>query len=71
PSLAIRLVTSHAISGRDVPRALPQQIRMPRLPFGMIPGTKPEPLKIAKTRQRAWSFAGKDPDHLLAFEMRW
>ncbi|GJS93890.1 hypothetical protein Tco_0800858 [Tanacetum coccineum] len=49
---------------------LPRQIGMPRLPFGMIPGTKPEPLKIAKTEQRARSFAGRDPIHLLAFEMR-
>ncbi|GJZ43223.1 hypothetical protein Tco_0590478 [Tanacetum coccineum] len=56
---------------RDVPRALPRQIGMPRLHFGMIPGTKPEPLKIAKIEQRARSFAGRDPDHLLAFEMRW
>ncbi|GKB60648.1 putative reverse transcriptase domain-containing protein [Tanacetum coccineum] len=55
----------------NVPRALPRQIGMPRLHFGMIPGTKPEPLKIAKTEQRARSFAGRDPDHLLAFEMRW
>nr|GEX93174.1 hypothetical protein [Tanacetum cinerariifolium] len=34
-------------------------------------GTKPESLKIAKTRQRAWSSASKDPGHLLAFEIRW
>nr|GEY10811.1 RNA-directed DNA polymerase, eukaryota, reverse transcriptase zinc-binding domain protein [Tanacetum cinerariifolium] len=40
----------------DVPRTLPWQIGMPRLPSGMIPGTKPEPLKIAKTRQRARSY---------------
>ncbi|GJS15784.1 hypothetical protein Tco_0410256 [Tanacetum coccineum] len=46
-------------------------IRMPRLPFGMIPGTKLEPLKISKTGQRAWSYAGSDPGHLLAFEIRW
>ncbi|GKC92692.1 hypothetical protein Tco_1158134, partial [Tanacetum coccineum] len=57
-------------SDRDVSRALPRQIRMPRFHFGMIPGTKPEPLKIAKTEQRARSFAGRDPGHLLAFEMR-
>ncbi|GJS25913.1 hypothetical protein Tco_0486533 [Tanacetum coccineum] len=48
----------------DVPRALPRQIGMPRLHFGMIPGTKPEPLKIAKTEQRARSFAGRDPESL-------
>ncbi|GJY72696.1 hypothetical protein Tco_0476399 [Tanacetum coccineum] len=34
---------------------------MPSLPFGMIPGTKPEPLKIAKTGQRARSYAGGIP----------
>ncbi|GJX87326.1 hypothetical protein Tco_0339340 [Tanacetum coccineum] len=45
-------------------------IEMPRLPFGMIPGTKPEPLKIAKTEQRARSYAGRDPGHLVAFEIR-
>ncbi|GJX66799.1 hypothetical protein Tco_0301142 [Tanacetum coccineum] len=47
-------------SGRDVPRALPWQIGMPRLPFGMIPRTKPEQLKIAKTRQRARSWRALD-----------
>ncbi|GJR16032.1 reverse transcriptase domain-containing protein [Tanacetum coccineum] len=57
--------------GSDVPRALPRQIGMPNLPFGMIPGTKPEPLKIAKTRQRARSYASRDPGHFLAFEIRW
>ncbi|GKD59780.1 hypothetical protein Tco_1297289 [Tanacetum coccineum] len=48
--------------GSDVPRALPWQIGMPRFPFGMIPGTKPESLKIAKTEQRARSYADMDPD---------
>ncbi|GKB95644.1 hypothetical protein Tco_0981781 [Tanacetum coccineum] len=38
--------------------------------FWNDPGTKPEPLKIAKTELRALSFAGRDPDHFLAFEMR-
>nr|GFA70543.1 hypothetical protein [Tanacetum cinerariifolium] len=47
------------------------QIGMPRLPFGMIPGTKLEPLKIAKTGQRARSYADRDPGHLLAFGIRW
>nr|GEY46952.1 hypothetical protein [Tanacetum cinerariifolium] len=45
-------------------------IGMPRLPSRMIPGTKPEPLKIAKTEQRARSYASRDPDHLLAFEIK-
>nr|GEW83438.1 RNA-directed DNA polymerase, eukaryota [Tanacetum cinerariifolium] len=43
---------------------------MPRSRFGMIPGTKPEPLKIAKTEKRAWLYAGRDPGHLLALEIR-
>ncbi|GJT08415.1 hypothetical protein Tco_0842877 [Tanacetum coccineum] len=45
-------------------------IGMPRLPFGMIPGTKPGPLKIAKTGQIARSYASRDLGHLLAFEIR-
>ncbi|GJX43550.1 hypothetical protein Tco_0260226 [Tanacetum coccineum] len=58
--------------GSDISRTLPWQIGMPSLPFGIIPGTKLEPLKIAKTRQRARSYAGRDPSHLLAFEIkRW
>ncbi|GKB86104.1 hypothetical protein Tco_0958376 [Tanacetum coccineum] len=44
------------IGSSDVPRILPRQIGMPSLPFGIIPGTKPEPLKIAKTGQRARSW---------------
>nr|GEY29881.1 hypothetical protein [Tanacetum cinerariifolium] len=47
------------------------RIGKPSLPFGMIPGTKPDPLKIAKTGQRARSYADRDPSHLLAFEIRW
>ncbi|GJT25915.1 hypothetical protein Tco_0895852, partial [Tanacetum coccineum] len=46
-------------------------IREAKLTFGMIPGTKPEPLNIAKNGQRAQSYAGRDPGHLLAFEIRW
>ncbi|GJZ73614.1 hypothetical protein Tco_0637760 [Tanacetum coccineum] len=57
-------------SGSDVSRTLPRQIGMPKFPFGMIPGTKPEPIKIAKTGQRARSYAGRDPNHLLALEIR-
>ncbi|GKA64792.1 DIE2/ALG10 family protein [Tanacetum coccineum] len=53
--------TTWRASGTDVPRTLPRQIGMPRLPFGMIPGTKPEQLKIAKTGQKARSYAGRDP----------
>nr|GEZ08522.1 hypothetical protein [Tanacetum cinerariifolium] len=45
-------------------------IGMPRLPSEMIPRTKPDPLRIAKTEQRARSYAGRDPGHLLAFEIK-
>ncbi|GKC68930.1 hypothetical protein Tco_1114813, partial [Tanacetum coccineum] len=53
----------------SVPR--PLKIGMPRSCSGMIPGTKLELLKIAKTRQRARLYADRDPGHLLAFEIRW
>nr|GEY60489.1 F-box domain, leucine-rich repeat domain, L domain-like protein [Tanacetum cinerariifolium] len=33
--------------------------------------TLPEPLKIGKTGQRAWSYLDRDLGRLLAFEMRW
>nr|GEX32827.1 hypothetical protein [Tanacetum cinerariifolium] len=66
-----RDLTTWKASCSDVLRTLPRQIGMPRLPSGMIPGTKPEPLKIAKTKQRARSYAGRDPSHFLAFEIRW
>ncbi|GJS31281.1 RNA-directed DNA polymerase, eukaryota [Tanacetum coccineum] len=44
---------------------------MTRLPFRMISGTKPVPLKIAKTGQRAQWYADMDVGHLIAFEIRW
>ncbi|GKA46779.1 hypothetical protein Tco_0739662 [Tanacetum coccineum] len=49
----------------------PLKIGMPRSHFRMIPGTKLEPLKIAKIGQRARLYADRDPGHLLAFEIRW
>nr|GEY98021.1 F-box domain, leucine-rich repeat domain, L domain-like protein [Tanacetum cinerariifolium] len=45
--------------------------KAPIIGFGMIPGTFLEPLKIGKTWQRARSYLDRDPDRLLAFEMRW
>ncbi|GJV74391.1 hypothetical protein Tco_1505975 [Tanacetum coccineum] len=45
-------------------------VTMRKLPFGMIPGTLLGVLKIAKTGQRARSYAGRDPGHLLPFEIR-
>ncbi|GKC96267.1 hypothetical protein Tco_1161709 [Tanacetum coccineum] len=42
------------------------------LPFGMITGTIGRSrLKSPKTGQRAWSYAGRDPGHLLASEIIW
>ncbi|GJR04163.1 transcription factor MYB119-like protein [Tanacetum coccineum] len=38
-----------------------------KLPFGMIPRTLPGVLKIAKTGQRARSYAGMDPDGELRY----
>nr|GEZ87052.1 hypothetical protein [Tanacetum cinerariifolium] len=48
------------------PENIIPQIGIPRLPSRMIPGTKPEQLKIAKTGQRARSYAGRDPDGELS-----
>ncbi|GJS00386.1 hypothetical protein Tco_0316894 [Tanacetum coccineum] len=72
---AVCLEASHVIPTLDRyqcghPTTFAKVIGMPRLPFRMIPGTKPEPLKIAKTGQRARLYAGRDPGHLLTFEIR-
>nr|GEU87808.1 zinc finger, CCHC-type [Tanacetum cinerariifolium] len=61
-----RGLTTWRASGSDIPRTLPRQIRMPRLPSGMIPGTKPDPLKITKTGQRARSGSGGYGDDDMA-----
>ncbi|GJS47617.1 hypothetical protein Tco_0597738 [Tanacetum coccineum] len=59
--------TTWRASGSDVPRTLPGQIGMPSFPFGMILGTKPESLKIAKTGQRARSsYDGRQGSRSLA-----
>nr|GEU95403.1 F-box domain, leucine-rich repeat domain, L domain-like protein [Tanacetum cinerariifolium] len=58
-------------SGRNVLRTLRLASGISTLSFGMIPGTLPEPLKIAKTGQRARSYLDRDLGRLLAFEMRW
>ncbi|GJU46178.1 RlpA-like double-psi beta-barrel domain-containing protein [Tanacetum coccineum] len=50
----------------DVPRTSQWQIRMRRLPFGLIPRTLPGVLKMLETGQRARSYAGRDPGHLLS-----
>ncbi|GJS85416.1 hypothetical protein Tco_0751957 [Tanacetum coccineum] len=54
-----RGLTTWKESDPDVPRTSPRNIRMRRLPFGLILKTLPEPLKIDKTGQRAWSYAGR------------
>ncbi|GKB65432.1 hypothetical protein Tco_0921618 [Tanacetum coccineum] len=58
-------------SGGHVPSSLRRKSGISIFGFGMILGTFPEPLKIGKTRERARSYLDKDPDRLLAFEMRW
>ncbi|GJS43785.1 hypothetical protein Tco_0568828 [Tanacetum coccineum] len=58
-------------SGGHVPRALRQKSGISIFSFGMIPGTLPEPLKIGKTGQRAWSNLDRDPGRLLTFEIRY
>ncbi|GKG31414.1 hypothetical protein Tco_0423902 [Tanacetum coccineum] len=59
-------------SDADVPRTSQWQIGMRRLPFGLIPRTLPGVLKMLETRQRARSYAGRDPGHLLPSEIgRW
>ncbi|GKC91662.1 hypothetical protein Tco_1152311 [Tanacetum coccineum] len=42
---------------------------MRRLPFGLIPRTLPGVLKMLETGQRARSYAGRDPGHLLSSEI--
>ncbi|GJX31106.1 hypothetical protein Tco_0240961 [Tanacetum coccineum] len=62
-------LTTWKASDPDVPRTSPRHIGMRRLPFGLILKTLPEPLKIDKTEQRAWSYTGRDPGHLLSSEI--
>nr|GEW45420.1 retrovirus-related Pol polyprotein from transposon TNT 1-94 [Tanacetum cinerariifolium] len=57
-------------SGGNVLRTLRLASGISILSFGMIPGTLPETLKIDKTGQRARSYLDRDPNRLLAFEMR-
>ncbi|GKE32093.1 hypothetical protein Tco_1451415, partial [Tanacetum coccineum] len=59
-------LTTWRASDADVPQTFSRQIGMRRLPFGMIPGTLPGVLKIAKIGQRERSYAGRDPGHLLS-----
>ncbi|GJY55441.1 hypothetical protein Tco_0454556 [Tanacetum coccineum] len=62
-------LTTWKESDPDVPRTSPRHIRMRILPFGLILKTLPEPLKIDKTGQRAWSYADRVPGHLLSSEI--
>ncbi|GKE87048.1 hypothetical protein Tco_1564523, partial [Tanacetum coccineum] len=65
-------LTMWKASNPDIPRTFPRHIGMRRLAFGLILKTLPEPLKINKTRQRAWSYAGRDPSYLLSSKIcRW
>ncbi|GKE85540.1 hypothetical protein Tco_1559282, partial [Tanacetum coccineum] len=47
-------------------RSSPMQIGMRNLPFGLIPKTLPGMLKMLETGQRARSYSGRDPGHLLS-----
>ncbi|GJW39719.1 hypothetical protein Tco_0065564 [Tanacetum coccineum] len=67
-TLTTRLTTWKA-SDPDVPRTSQWQIRMRRLPFGLIPITLPGVLKMLETGQRARSYAGRDPGHLMFSEI--
>ncbi|GKF26586.1 hypothetical protein Tco_0082480, partial [Tanacetum coccineum] len=51
------------------PHTFPRQIGMHRLCFGMIPRTLHGLLKINKTRQRARSYADRDPGLLPPSEI--
>ncbi|GJT25017.1 hypothetical protein Tco_0894954, partial [Tanacetum coccineum] len=62
-------LTTWKASDPDVPRTSQWQIRMRRLTFGLIPRTLPGVLKMLKTGQRARSYAGRDPGHLLSSEI--
>ncbi|GJU55895.1 hypothetical protein Tco_1229609 [Tanacetum coccineum] len=57
--------------GATSPRQYPGQLGCTDT-FGMIQNLAPSrPLKIAKNGPRARSYAGSDPGHLLAFEIKW
>nr|GEV92491.1 tetratricopeptide-like helical domain-containing protein [Tanacetum cinerariifolium] len=64
-------LTMWRASDADIPRRFLRQIKMRRLASGMIPRIFPGVLKITKTRERARSYADRDPDYLLPFEIRW
>ncbi|GJZ81842.1 hypothetical protein Tco_0646836 [Tanacetum coccineum] len=62
-------LTTWKLSDSDVPRTSLRKIRMSRSGFGLIPRTWPGVLKILKTGQRARSYVGRDPGHLLPSEI--
>nr|GEY24942.1 hypothetical protein [Tanacetum cinerariifolium] len=70
------LDTSYAIPALDIyqcghPAAPAKVVQYQQgFPQDSTLGTKPEPLKIAKTKQRARLYASRDLGHLLAFEIR-
>nr|GEX40268.1 hypothetical protein [Tanacetum cinerariifolium] len=53
----------------DILQTSLRKIRMSRSSFGLVPRTWPSVLKMLETRQRAWSYAGRDPGHLLPSEI--
>ncbi|GJV67451.1 hypothetical protein Tco_1482960 [Tanacetum coccineum] len=60
----------HKIEAERKARVLGKiSIGMRSLPFGLIPITLPGVLKMLKTGQRARSYSGRDPGHLLSSEI--
>nr|GEU76837.1 hypothetical protein [Tanacetum cinerariifolium] len=53
------------LSDPDIPRTSLRKIGMRRSGFGLAPRTWPGVLKMLETGQRARSYAGRDPGHLL------
>ncbi|GJZ94615.1 hypothetical protein Tco_0666818 [Tanacetum coccineum] len=66
------LISNIEASNHDLPQTSSSQIWISILTIGLILRTLPEPFKILKIRQRARSFAGRDPGHLMSSEIcRW
>ncbi|GKB08160.1 hypothetical protein Tco_0836444 [Tanacetum coccineum] len=64
--------TRDKASNPGLPQTLSSQIGISILTIGLILRTLPEPFKMLKIGQRARSFAGKDPGHLMSSKIcRW
>ncbi|GKB01986.1 hypothetical protein Tco_0830030 [Tanacetum coccineum] len=58
-------------SYRESEQHYPDRLGMPRISFWNDPRTSPSRSNSPKSSKRHGRFAGRDPDHLVAFEMRW